>query len=112
MTTRVCTELFFASVLANHLRKLSIPEGQDGTFVFRLFGPTPSIWTVDLKSRRVAKGGVPLPDLYLEMDDADFVALTEGCLNAVEAVANGRVRFEGNPALLHNLGAMLSAKAD
>jgi len=111
MSTEVSPEKFFGSIVAPHLRELDIPAQDQHTYVFRLFGDPPGEWSVDLARKRVRRGTLAHPDLYLEMDRADFVALLAGQLDTAAAVADGRVRFAGKISFLADLGRVLEPAA-
>jgi putative sterol carrier protein len=107
MSARASPESFFDGIVPTHLRQVTVPKDAQHTFVFRLFGDSPGEWSIDLAKRRVRRGGLARPDLYVEMDRADFSALLDGELDAPAAVAAGRVRFIGNITFLADLGRML-----
>ena len=70
-------------------------------------------WTIDLNRKKVSRGGLEHPDMYLEMDEADFLNMLVNELDVEEAALAGRVRFEGDPQLLVDLGDLFQeAKPD
>lgn len=103
---------FFDKIIPEQIKAMDIPEDQRHTFVFRLFGEEPGMWTIDLNRRKVTRGGVQKFDLYMEMDHADFVSLMGEQLNIEEACTNGRIRFDGNVKLLAELGSLLQTQTN
>gem|GEM_PF-246493 len=63
-------------------------------------GPEGGQWAITIKDQKLqtAKGVVPKPDITLKMKDADFVALVNSQLNAVQAFMTGKLEFQGSMA--------------
>jgi putative sterol carrier protein len=101
---------FFDTIVPEHLKAINVPKDQKHTYVFRLFGDAPGMWTIDLNRKKVTRGGVNKFDLYMEMDHSDFVSLMGEQLDVEEAVLGGRIRFNGNITLLPELGKLLQTK--
>jgi putative sterol carrier protein len=110
MPAKVSVEQFFDKIVPQHLKTLKVPAKKQHTYVFRLFGANAAVWTLDTKRKKVSKGGLEKPDLYLEMDEADFSNMLGETLNVEEAVLNGRIRFQGDIKLLADLGSLLTVK--
>ena len=75
--------------------------------VLRLLGNAAGEWTLDLGRRRVRRGGVAHPDLYVEMACRDLEAILAGTFDVDAAVDAGRVRVVGDVRLLTVLGELL-----
>ncbi len=110
MRAQVSAEEFFGTLVPGHLGTLELPRAERATYVFRLFGATASEWSIDLGTREVRRGGLPEPDLYVEMEHRDFEALLDGALDIHGAVVGGRVRFKGDIRLLTHLGRLLQSQ--
>jgi hypothetical protein len=78
-----------------------------GTYAFQLFGDGGGAWTLDYNSQLVHEGVMDKPDLYVEMDAADFSDLLKGTLDVEAAADDGRIRIGGDAALFSNLIAVL-----
>jgi putative sterol carrier protein len=103
---------FFDNIVPEHIKAMKVPQEKRHTYVFRLFGDAPGMWTIDLNRKKVTRGGVNKPDLYMEMDHSDFVSLMGDKLDVQEACLSGRIRYDGNITLLPELGELLQAKAN
>eukprot|EP00004_Rigifila_ramosa_P026717 TRINITY_DN843_c0_g1_i2.p1 TRINITY_DN843_c0_g1~~TRINITY_DN843_c0_g1_i2.p1 ORF type:complete len:249 (-),score=73.20 TRINITY_DN843_c0_g1_i2:1097-1843(-) len=69
-------------------------------------------WVVDTKStpaKCVAGKASGKTDLVLTIEDADFVALSEGKLNAQKAFMGGKLKLKGNIALAQKLEVITKA---
>ncbi len=108
----ICTspKLFFERMVPDALRRGAVAP-EPGLLTFRLVGPEAGEWTVDLGRRRLRRGGVSRPDLYLEMSSTDFRALLAERLPMQAAIAQGRVRFAGQPRYLAAFGRLLESVA-
>lgn len=78
-----------------------------GAYAIQLFGDKGGAWTLDFTKAAVESGIADKPDLYLEMDSADFIAMMRGTLNVEAAAKDGRIAFEGDPRLFNNLAVVL-----
>ena len=82
--------------------------GLDGTFELRVGEERVAIRVVDGTLAELRAGGAEEPDLVLETDGITFYDLVARTLPADDAVADGRVRVEGDPEELERLVALLS----
>lgn len=106
-TTKITVEKFFDKIAPEKISSMKVPEDKRHTYVFRLFGEKIEEWTIDMKRKKVTKGGLNNPDMYLEMDVADFLNMLIDKLDVEEACLAGRIRIDGNPELLIDLGNFL-----
>ena len=109
-TTKITVDKFFDKIAPEHLATLKVPQDKRHTFVFRLFGEKIEEWTIDMNRKKVTRGGLQNPDMYLEMNVADFLGMFNDELDVKEAILSGRIRFEGNPMLLVELGDVFGEK--
>ena len=72
--------------------------GVDAVFQFSISGPDGGNWFVVVKNQTctVQEGTHPTPTTTLKMTDADFLALLEGKLPAMQAFTTGKLKIEGN----------------
>lgn len=105
--SQMTPEHFFNKVAPQQIKAMSVPKSQRHTFVFRLFGDNAGVWTIDLNRKKVTRGGVDKPDLYLEMNHSDFTGLLSETLDVPTACMQGRIRFAGNIELLAQLGQLM-----
>jgi hypothetical protein len=99
----------FFSVLCPKVLTLHAPICKQigGTYAFQLFGDGGGAWTLDYASSVVHEGVIERPDLYVEMDAADFSSMLKGTLDVERAADEGRIRIGGDAALFSNLIAVL-----
>jgi 3-hydroxyacyl-CoA dehydrogenase/3a,7a,12a-trihydroxy-5b-cholest-24-enoyl-CoA hydratase len=64
-------------------------------YQFRLRNPD-SVWTVDLKKGEVAAGETAAGECTLELDDADFMAMTRGEADPQKLYFGGKLKISGN----------------
>ena len=79
-----------------------------GTFEINIFGKNGGRWYLDAAQAIVRKSAGEQTDCVLEMGSDDFTKMTTGRLDPAEAMRDGRVRFQGNPDQLVQLGHLLS----
>ena len=103
----ITPEKYFDSIVPRYLARAANDDLREGVLVIRLFGDVGGEWTIDATKRRIRRGGASSPDLYLEMDRADFIALMAADLDVVAAVHGGRIRFVGDIELLNTLAVLL-----
>jgi hypothetical protein len=81
-----------------------------GTFSFILEGEGGGAWTLDLSALKVRHVGGQ-SDLVVRATAADFLSLTKGQLDSAAAFRTGRLRCEGDPALLGKFAEFLDPPA-
>jgi DNA-binding HxlR family transcriptional regulator len=94
----------------NAIRATFVPEaarGVEATYVLR-FGDEVATMRVDDGLVVAERGAAAAPDLVLETDVPTLFALVARTLTPLDALAQGRVRIEGEPAELERLVALLS----
>jgi len=72
--------------------------GLDVVFQFKLTGPDGGSWHVVIQEGRcvVGEGLHDKPTTTISMDGGDFVSLTQGKLNAIQAFTTGKLKIEGD----------------
>ncbi|MBN1178525.1 MAG: SCP2 sterol-binding domain-containing protein [Anaerolineae bacterium] len=85
-------------------------EGITGVFLFDISGEGGGTWTVSIADGKidVAEGRVGTPDLSVSMSAQDFVALSNGELNAVSAFMQGKIKIQGDMSMAMRLQSILS----
>lgn len=78
-----------------------------GTYGIQLFGDNGGAWTLDFANASMKSGVADDVDFYLEMRADDFSGMMKGTLDVAKAAMEGRIRFEGDPAMFNNLAAVL-----
>lgn len=109
-------DAFRGEWLALALRALARPGAPTGvreTYELRLSGELLNV-RVDDGSLEVGVGAAEEPDLVLEMDVSDFIAIGSGQVTPEEVAARGGVHLEGDPAALGHFRAIFagSERAD
>jgi alkyl sulfatase BDS1-like metallo-beta-lactamase superfamily hydrolase len=109
---QITPEQFFDEIVPEIMKATAAQRSSaGGVCEIHLFGETRSAWTVNLNAGTVAVGGTRAPDFYLEMDRSDFQALMMNRLDIERAIRDGRVRFEGNLAVLDDLAFILEPRS-
>jgi 3-hydroxyacyl-CoA dehydrogenase/3a,7a,12a-trihydroxy-5b-cholest-24-enoyl-CoA hydratase len=88
-------------------------------FQFKLNAPD-SVWTLDLKTNKVAQGETAKPECTLDMSDADFMAMVSGAANPMKLFSSGKLKITGDVLASQKLdflqkidkGAVAAAMAD
>ncbi|MDQ1239169.1 MAG: hypothetical protein QG577_1354 [Thermodesulfobacteriota bacterium] len=72
--------------------------GLDIVFQFKLAGPDAGNWFVVIKDGKcsVGEGLHDKPTTIISMEGGDFVSLTQGKLNAIQAFTTGKLKIEGD----------------
>jgi putative sterol carrier protein len=72
--------------------------GLDIVFQFKLAGDDGGNWFVVIKDGKcsVGEGLHDKPTTIISMDGGDFVSLTQGKLNAIQAFTTGKLKIEGD----------------
>ena len=75
--------------------------GLNKTIQWNISGEEAGKWAVKIANQtcEVISGGVEKPDLTLSMSDKDWLAITEGKLDAMNAFMTGKVKATGDISL-------------
>jgi NAD(P)-dependent dehydrogenase (short-subunit alcohol dehydrogenase family)/uncharacterized OB-fold protein/putative sterol carrier protein len=78
--------------------KADAAAGVDVVFQFNISGPGGGDWQCAIKERTctIEAGVHPKPACTLKMADADFLAMMEGSLAAMQAYTSGKLKIEGD----------------
>ena len=78
--------------------KADAAAGVDVVFQFNISGPGGGDWQCAIKDRicTIEAGVHPKPACTLKMADADFLAMMEGSLPAMQAYTSGKLKIEGD----------------
>ena len=90
------------------------PPQVNGVFQFNITkgpGGKGATWTVDAKGGNCVKPSAPpKADCTITISDADFVAMSTGKLNGMQAFMSGKMKIKGNMALAQKFGALVDQK--
>ena len=86
----------------------------NGVFQFNITkgpGGKGATWTVDAKGGNCVKPSAPpKADCTITISDADFVTMSTGKLNGMQAFMSGKMKIKGNMALAQKFGALVDQK--
>ena len=84
-------------------------SGLNAVLLFNLSGEGGGKWTLKLADGKVEldEGETATPAMTLSMSAEDFIALTNGDLNAMAAFMQGKIRITGDMSLAMRLQSIL-----
>jgi putative sterol carrier protein len=79
--------------------------GLSKTFQWNITGDEAGVWAfkIDNGTGEVIPGGVEKPDITITVSDKDWIAITEGKLDATNAFMSGRLKVAGDMMLAMRL---------
>ncbi len=102
--------VIFENMSRRIVRHPNIVQQVNAVFQFHITGDPGGDWVVDLKngSGEVRDGVGEGADVTLTAADEDFYDLATGKLNAMAALATGKIKVQGNPMLATKLQSLFS----
>ena len=84
--------------------------GINAVIAFDLTGEGGGKWTVTLaeEGAKLEEGETASPNMTLSMDTQDFVAMSNGELNAMAAFMQGKIKISGDMSLAMRLQSLLT----
>jgi len=82
--------------------------GLSKTFQWNITGDEAGVWAfkIDNGTGEVIPGGVEKPDVTFTVSDKDWIAITEGKLDATNAFMSGRLKLVGDMMLAMRLQSL------
>ncbi len=81
-----------------------------GVFEFVLGGDQGGTWTLDCTAPSLVAGAAEKWNCRIRMTDADFLAMVNGTLGAMDAFKTGKLKVEGNLPMSLKLQVLLDPK--
>lgn len=100
------TEVF--EDMPNHV-DAAAAAGMDKTFQWNVTGSEAGVWAMHIKdgAGHMIRGGVEKPDVTFTVSGEDWVAMSEGKLNPMQAVLTRRLKIAGDQGLALRLQKLL-----
>ncbi len=83
----------------------SAAAGLNKTYQWNISGEDAGVWALRIANQTCerGRGGVEKPDIIINMKDADWIAVAEGKLDAMNAFMTGKVKVTGDMMLAMRL---------
>src|SRR5216683_2639256 len=83
----------------------SAAAGMNKTFQWNITGEEAGVWAFKITNGvgEVITGGVEKPDITITVSDKDWIAITEGKLDATSAFMSGKIKIAGDMMLAMRL---------